>query len=142
MSTRMIDVTGKAPVLRTARARGVIRLAPATLEVIRDGRLPKGDVLAVAQVAAIQAAKQTPALLPLCHPLALNSVEVSFETGADSIAVTVGTRAFERTGVEMEALVGVSAACLTIYDMCKGIDARMEIGPIQLLEKTKVSQPT
>jgi cyclic pyranopterin phosphate synthase len=134
----MIDVSGKPPVLRTARAEGVVRMRTETARAIREGRVPKGDVLATARVAGIMAAKRTPEWIPLCHPIALTHVEVDLETGDDRVQVRTLTRAIDKTGVEMEALAAVAAACLSIYDMCKGIDGEMVIGPIRLLEKTKV----
>ncbi len=108
-----------------------------TARAIREGRVPKGDVLATARVAGVMAAKRTPDWIPLCHPIALTHVEVDLETGEDRVQVRTLTRAIDKTGVEMEALAAVAAACLSIYDMCKGIDGEMVIGPIRLLEKSK-----
>ncbi|GAB4316195.1 MAG: cyclic pyranopterin monophosphate synthase MoaC [Candidatus Sumerlaeia bacterium] len=133
---RMIDVGGKEPTAREAVAEGVIVMTPQTAEAIRAARVPKGDVLAAARVAAIMAAKRTADILPLCHPLPLDVVEVGFELGADRVCVMVTTRATARTGVEMEALTGAAAALLTIYDMCKGLDRAMTIGQLRLLRKT------
>ena len=133
----MVDVGAKQATRRIARAAGRIRMRPATLRTIAAGRASKGDVLGTARIAAIQAAKRTSELIPLCHPLALTRVEVSFEldrkaSAVDCIATveTVG-----RTGVEMEALTAVAAGLLTIYDMCKAIDRAMLCERIRLLEK-------
>jgi cyclic pyranopterin monophosphate synthase len=133
----MVDVGAKQATRRIARAAGRIRMRPATLRTIAAGRASKGDVLGTARIAAIQAAKRTSELIPLCHPLALTRVEVSFEldrkaSAVDCIATveTVG-----RTGVEMEALTAVAAGLLTIYDMCKAIDRAMQCERIRLLEK-------
>jgi len=133
----MVDVGAKQDTRRIARAGGRIRMRPATLRTIAAGRASKGDVLGTARIAAIQAAKRTSELIPLCHPLALTRVEVSFEldrkaSAVDCIATveTVG-----RTGVEMEALTAVAAGLLTIYDMCKAIDRAMLCERIRLLEK-------
>ncbi len=133
----MVDVGGKAETSRLARARGRIRMEPATLAVIRTGTAAKGDVLGVARIAAIQAAKRASDLIPLCHPLALTRVEASFSVdeapSAVTLEVSVETRG--RTGVEMEALTAVSVGLLTIYDMCKAIDRGMTIGDVCLVEK-------
>ena len=134
---RRVDVGDKKVTRREAVASGRIIMAPETLAAIRDGAVPKGDVLAVARVAGIQAAKETSRWIPLCHPLPLDSVEVSFEiVKPDAIAVSVVARATARTGVEMEALTAATAAVLTIYDMCKALDRGMVLGPIQLEEKS------
>ncbi|HVC96355.1 MAG TPA: cyclic pyranopterin monophosphate synthase MoaC [Pirellulales bacterium] len=136
-ASRMVDVSSKQPTLREARASGRIRMMPATLELVRQGGLAKGDVLAVARLAGIMAAKQTSALVPLCHLLPLESVEVSFDfpDGA-TIAVEAVARVTARTGVEMEALVAVTVAALTIYDMCKSVDRSMTIDAVRLEEKS------
>lgn len=133
----MVDVGGKPETERLARAAGRIRMQPATLAVIREGAGRKGDVLGVARIAAIQAAKRTGELIPLCHPIPLTRVAVEFrldeEAGAvdcEAVAQTVG-----RTGVEMEALTAASVALLTIYDMCKAVDRGMVIEEVRLLEK-------
>jgi len=135
---RMVDVGQKAATVRRATAGGTIRMAPATLEVIRSGSAGKGDVLGVARIAAIQAAKRTAELIPLCHPLPLSSIEVHFEAdlarSAVSCRATVQT--LGQTGVEMEALVAVQLGLLTIYDMCKAIDRGMVIESVRLLEKS------
>ena len=133
----MVDVGAKPDQKRRAHARGHIALTPHTMSLILNGGLPKGDVLAVARIAGIMAAKKTADLIPLCHPLALTAVEVTFvpdQTGIqiDAIVATTG-----KTGVEMEALTAVSLAALTIYDMCKAVDKHMSIGTICLIDKTK-----
>ena len=135
---RMIDVGGKPDTEREAVARGVVRMQAATFKMLREGQLPKGDVLAAAQVAGIMAAKQTPSLLPLCHPLLLSEVKVDFDLDARSKAVniTASVRTTGKTGVEMEALTSVAVAALTIYDMCKGVDPRMRIEAIRLARKS------
>ena len=132
----MRDVSTKNFTLRTATARAVLTASPATLALIRDGKIPKGDPLPVAKVAAIQAAKNTPQLIPYCHPVPLDYVQVDFTLLADRIEVTVFAKAIYRTGVEMEALTGAAAAALTIYDMLKMLDETMTISAIELLSKT------
>jgi cyclic pyranopterin phosphate synthase len=139
---RMVDVSAKDEKHRVAVASGVIRMQPATLERIRAGRIAKGDVLAVANVAAVMGAKRTSELIPMCHPLPLSAVEVEFaEVPAPDARGCVAIRAIAsasctgQTGVEMEALLAVSTALLTIYDMCKAIDRGMRIETIQLEEK-------
>lgn len=133
----MVDVSGKRPQHRTARARGRIELAPATVQAIRGRVLGKGDVLAAAQLAGILAAKRTPFLIPLCHPLTLDRVDVEPAVTDGGVEVTSEVVCIGRTGVEMEALTAVSVALLTVYDMCKPIDKAMRIGGIELVEKTK-----
>jgi cyclic pyranopterin phosphate synthase len=136
-ASRMVDVSGKEITLRTARASGCIRMQPATLDLVKDRRLAKGDVLEVARLAGIMASKRTGELIPLCHPLGLDAVELSLSAdGPDTIRVEARVKTVGRTGVEMEALVAVSSACLTIYDMCKAVDRDMVIGEIRLEEKT------
>ena len=132
----MVDVTEKEPSFRTATAEGRVLAAPATLEAIRSGGLRKGDVLAVAQVAGIQAAKRCWELIPLCHPLPLTGVDIAFELTETAVRITASVRCTGRTGVEMEALTAVSAAARTVYDMCKALQKDMEITGIRLLEKT------
>jgi cyclic pyranopterin monophosphate synthase len=134
----MVDVGAKPESRRVARARGRIRMQPATLALVVEGRAGKGDVLGVARVAAIQATKRTGELIPLCHPLALTRVAVEFETDAERSAVTltVTVETTGRTGVEMEALTGVSVGLLTVYDMCKAVDRAMTIEDVKLLEKS------
>ncbi len=133
----MVDVGAKDETARRAVAAGAIRMRPETFALVRDGTAKKGDVLGIARVAAIQAAKRTWELIPLCHPIALTSLEVHFDL--DEVASEVACRAVAecrgRTGVEMEALTAVSAGLLTIYDMCKAVDRGMVIGDIRLLEK-------
>ena len=133
---RMVDVSAKQPSLRTAAAAGRVRMLPATLEAIRSGGVAKGDVLAVAQVAAIMAAKNTAQLIPMCHPLQLSGVDVRFRLEKDTVEILAQVRCKGETGVEMEALTAVSAAALTIYDMCKALQRDMQITDIRLLEKT------
>jgi cyclic pyranopterin phosphate synthase len=136
-ASRMVDVSAKEITLRTARASGCVRMQPATLEMVRDRRLAKGDVLEVARLAGITASKRTGDLIPLCHPLGLDAVELTLHPeGADAIRVEARVKSVGRTGVEMEALVAVSVACLTIYDMCKAVDRDMVIGEIRLEEKS------
>ncbi len=137
-SAAMVDVSGKAVSRREATARGFIRLQKKTVQVIAEGQMPKGDVLSVARIAGIQAAKQTPNLIPLCHALPLSKVAVDFEIEEEGVKITALARTDAKTGVEMEALAAVSVAALTIYDMCKAIDKTMVIEKIELLEKTKV----
>jgi cyclic pyranopterin phosphate synthase len=135
---RMVDVGGKPVTPRMARAGARVRMAPATLRLLQERALPKGDVLAVAKVAGVMAAKRTSELVPLCHPLALNQVDLSFAVvEADSrVDIECVTRTEDRTGVEMEALVGAAVAAVTIYDMCKAVDRGMVIDGLRLLEKT------
>lgn len=134
---RMVDVGDKPVQRRTARASGVIKMAVETVELIAENQIRKGDVLTVAQVAGIQAAKQTAALIPLCHPLTLDSVDVRLRLLDDGVEATSEVCCTARTGAEMEALTAVSVALLTVYDMCKAVDDSMRIGEIQLLEKSK-----
>lgn len=133
----MVDVSPKQPTLRTAVAEATVHLAPELLAAIQAGGMAKGDVLGVARLAGIMAAKRTPELIPLSHPLALHSISVDFDTdqSAGRIKVKCMVRALERTGVEMEAMTGASLAALTIYDMCKGSDKSISIGEIRLLFK-------
>jgi cyclic pyranopterin phosphate synthase len=134
---RMVEVGDKPVTAREAVARGTIRMAPATLALIVSGRAPKGDVLAAARIAGIQAAKKTPELIPLCHAIALTSCEIELEPDRDGerLHVIARTRAADRTGVEMEALAAVAIAALTVYDMVKAVDRGMSIESIQLEEK-------
>jgi len=135
---RMVDISDKDVSTRIAIASGEIRMLPNTLEHIQQGKLQKGDVLAVADVAAIMGAKKTPDLIPMCHPLMLSSVDVNFSelTDACGLKVEVSVKCKGKTGVEMEALTAVSTALLTIYDMCKAVDKGMRLTNIQLEEKT------
>jgi cyclic pyranopterin monophosphate synthase len=135
--TRMVDVGEKQPTARTAVARGLVRMQPATLRALLDGNTPKGDVLAVARVAGIQAAKRTFELIPMCHQVQLTSLRIDIEpSGVDALAIEATARAADRTGVEMEALTAVSVAALTLYDMLKAIDRAMVIESVALHEKT------
>jgi cyclic pyranopterin phosphate synthase len=136
-ASRMVDVGGKPETLRTARASGIIRMAAATLTRIRDRSLAKGDVIEVARLAGIMAAKRTSDLIPLCHPLPLNSVEIELiPAGDDRLRIEARVQTVGRTGVEMEALTAVSVAALTVYDMVKAIDRGMVVEAIWLEEKT------
>ncbi len=156
LQTRMVDVGGKADTQRVASAQGVVRLRAEVVQMITDGRIPKGNVLEVARVAGIMAAKQTPSMIPLCHPLNITSVDVDFEvpTAAGTrqaaggrrqeadgrrqtadVIIRATVRCVGKTGVEMEALAAVSAAALTIYDMCKTVQKDIEIAEIVLLTK-------
>jgi cyclic pyranopterin phosphate synthase len=133
---QMVDVGGKDPSQRMARARGIVTMAKSTMGRIVSGDIGKGDVLGVARLAGITGAKQTSSLIPLCHPLPLSSINVDFEQLDDSRLLIVATvKVTGKTGVEMEALTAVSIAGLTIYDMCKSIDKQMMIGTIELVEK-------
>ena len=140
-AARMVDVSAKPPLVRTAVAAGHIALQRPTLALLRRGGLPKGDVLAVARVAGIQAAKETSRLIPLCHPLPLAAVTVDFTFRRDGLAISATVRTTAPTGVEMEALTAVSVAALTLYDMCKAVDKTMLISGIRLVEKTKTPPP-
>lgn len=133
----MVDVSAKLQTLRTAVAEAVVRMSPELLAAINSGGMAKGDVLGVARLAGIQAAKRTPELIPLSHPLAIHHVAVDFDNDLKTgrVAVRCTVRAFERTGVEMEAMTGAALAALTVYDMCKGSDKSISIGDIRLLSK-------
>ncbi|MDZ7679082.1 MAG: cyclic pyranopterin monophosphate synthase MoaC [Acidimicrobiales bacterium] len=133
---RMVDVTPKDPTHRRALARGRVHMQPETASLVARGALTKGDVLSVARVAGIQAAKRAPDLIPLCHPLLIGSVLVNFRIEDDYIEVEAQVDTFDRTGVEMEAMTACSVAALTIYDMCKSVDRSMVIGDVTLWEKT------
>ena len=133
---RMVDVTEKAETVRTAVAEGRVHMAKATLELIRTGGMAKGDVLAVAQVAGIMAAKRTPEWIPMCHSFRLTGVDISLTLEEEAVHIQATARSKGETGVEMEALTAVSAAALTIYDMCKAVQKDMEIGEIHLCRKT------
>ena len=135
-AARMVDVSAKADTVREAVARGRISMSADALTAVREGTTKKGDVLAVARVAGIMAAKKTSDLIPLCHPLALSSVTVDFAFNADSIIATATARLTGQTGVEMEALTAVSVALLTLYDMAKALDKAMIISDIMLIPKT------
>ena len=133
----MVDVSEKPVQRRTARAQGRIRLAPGTVALIEENKVKKGDVLAVAEVAGIQAAKRCSELIPLCHPLRLSNVRVTARIEQDGIRVTGEVVCVDRTGAEMEALTAVSVALLTVYDMCKAVDKGMVVEEVFLLEKKK-----
>ncbi len=135
---RMVDVGGKPDTERVAVAKGEVTMRPETLRLIAEGGVPKGDVLTVAQVAGIMAAKRTPDLIPLCHPLLLTKVDVEFriDEEASRIEITATVRCRGKTGVEMEALTTVSVAALTIYDMTKAVERTMRIGNIRLVRKS------
>jgi len=133
----MVDVSGKEPTLRVATAGATVKMKPKTLATILEGKAAKGDVLAVARLAGIAAAKKTPELIPLSHPLALQAVSVEFDAdpATGSIRVKASVKAFDRTGVEMEAMTAASVAALTVYDMCKGMDRGITIREVALLSK-------
>jgi cyclic pyranopterin monophosphate synthase len=135
---RMLDITGKAETERQAVAECRVKMKPETLELIRSGKMAKGDVLSCAQTAGIMAAKETPHLIPLCHPLLLTNVAVEFDLAekGDFIKITATAKGIGKTGFEMEALVAVSISALSIYDMCKGIDREMTIEGIRLARKS------
>ena len=133
---QMVDIGDKPEVARCATARGRLRLRPATAAAIASGEVPKGDPFATSRVAAIQAVKATPAILPLCHPLPLSQVDVLLDPRPAGYDIAARVRTTARTGVEMEALTAVATAALTVYDMVKAVDKRMIIGAIHLVEKT------
>ncbi len=133
----MVDVGSKPVQARTALAEGMVYCAPETVAAMRDRALPKGDVLAVARIAGIQAAKRTDELIPLCHSLPLDGVEMRFTIRDDGVFIEAEARTHARTGVEMEALTAVCVAALTVYDMCKAVDKSMIIGAVCLVQKTK-----
>ena len=134
---RMVDIGSKADTVREAVVRGRIRMKPATLEQVRTNQMKKGDVLAVARVAGIMAAKRTPDLIPLCHTILIDDVSVEFElSGNDCIEITAIAKSTGKTGVEMEAMVAASVSALTIYDMCKAVDKGMTVEEIFLESKT------
>lgn len=133
---RMVNVTRKPDTVREATARGLVRMKPETLQLIKGGGIAKGDVLTVAQIAGIMAAKRTSHLIPLCHPLLIGDVRVDFSLGEDSIEIAGTVQSTGKTGVEMEALTAVSVSALTIYDMCKAVDRGMRIENIRLVRKS------
>ncbi len=139
----MVDVSAKPVQFREAVARGEIHLQPATLALIEQNQIAKGNVLATARLAGIMAAKKTGELIPLCHPLPITHCEVNFEipAGQDRIVITASAKIAAQTGIEMEALTAVSLAALTIYDMCKAVDKQMRITDVVLVSKTKSSTP-
>lgn len=135
---RMVEVGGKASTHREAIARGEVVMRKETLELIMGGKMPKGEVFGVARIAGIMAAKKTPALIPLCHPLMISGVDVYFRPNYDrnSVEIEARVRVSGQTGVEMEALTAVSVAALAIYDMCKAVDREMVIGAVRLVHKS------
>jgi cyclic pyranopterin phosphate synthase len=135
-AARMVDVAGKDVTVRTAIATGRVDLSPETVALLRGEGVPKGDVLAVARIAGIMAAKRTPDLVPLCHPLALSGVTVDLTVDDRGVGVSATVRTADRTGVEMEALTAVAVACLTVVDMCKAVDKRAVISDVRVEAKT------
>jgi len=134
---RMVDVGQKPDTERIAIAKGTVKMQPATFDLIKNGQVVKGDVLAVAQVAGISAAKQTPNLIPMCHPIAITSVAMDFELKEpDTVEITAIVKCTGKTGVEMEAVTAVSIGALTIYDMCKAVDRGMRIENVRLVKKS------
>ena len=134
---RMVDVSGKPVQLREAVAQGEVRLQKSTIDLIQSDKIAKGNVLATARIAGIQAAKRTGELIPLCHPLPITHCEVNFDLSGDCITITASAKIAAQTGVEMEALTAVAVAALTIYDMCKAVDKQMQITDIRVVSKTK-----
>lgn len=134
---RMVNVAHKPDQSRRAIAEGFVRCAPATVRLLKAQALPKGDVLSVARIAGIQAAKNTASMIPLCHPLSLHGIDIDLAVNARGVRIRATVETVGKTGVEMEALAAVSVAALTIYDMCKAVDKGIVIGDIQLVEKTK-----
>ena len=133
----MVDVSAKPIVARRAQASGFVELAPATLDLVRDNAIAKGDVLTVSRIAGITAAKRTSDLIPLCHPLPLSHISVECDLVETGVRIVATARTTAQTGVEMEALAAVSVAALTVYDMCKAVDKEMRIGEIKLDSKSK-----
>lgn len=133
---RMVDVSGKDVTARTATARGRVLVNADVVRLLRAGDLPKGDALAVARIAGIMAAKHTPDLVPLCHPIALHAIDVDCTVADDAVDVVVTTRTADRTGVEMEALTAVAVACLAVVDMVKAVDPAATITDVRVVEKT------
>ena len=133
---RMVDVSGKEITSRAARASGTVLLSPAAVAALREGTVPKGDALSVARIAAIQGAKRTPDLIPLCHPIGLHSVAVELEVADRGVTITATTRTADRTGVEMEALTAVTVGALALIDMVKAIDPAAVITDVLVEEKT------
>jgi cyclic pyranopterin phosphate synthase len=135
---RMVDITSKPDTVREAVAKGTVVMKPSTLDQLKAGSVPKGNVLAVAQLAGIMAAKQTPALIPLCHPLLIGDIKVDLSLDEENSAVEITTtvRSTGKTGVEMEALTATAVAALTVYDMCKAVDRGLKIDNIRLIKKS------
>lgn len=136
-TARMVDVSAKPAVVRTATAAGVIRLAPQTVRLIRENSVAKGDVLTVAKIAGVSGAKRTSELIPLTHLIEIEHVDLDLTLEDQGVRISATARCTGKTGIEMEALTAVSVAALTVYDMCKAVDSTMEIGEIHLVEKTK-----
>lgn len=134
---RMVDVSAKPVIHRTATATGKIYCAPETMVLIRDNQIKKGDVLTTANIAGVIGAKQTSSLIPLCHNIGMDQAVLDLSIEEDGVRITAKTVCTDKTGIEMEALTAVSVAALTVYDMCKAVDKQMTIGDIRLLEKTK-----
>jgi cyclic pyranopterin monophosphate synthase len=139
---RMVDVTPKEATHRRAVARCSVKMLPETIKLVASNAMAKGDVLAVARIAGIQAAKQTANLIPLCHPLLVSAVHVDFTVSDDSVDIEASADTFDRTGVEMEAMTACAVAALTVYDMCKAVDREITIGDLKLWEKTGGSSGT
>ena len=135
---RMVDITEKPDTHRQAIARGLVRMQPATLKLIKKGQMAKGDVLSVAQLAGTMAAKQTPNLIPLCHPILIGDIRIEFDIDdkESTVAITATVESTGKTGVEMEAMTATAVAALTIYDMCKAVDRGMKIENIRLIRKS------
>ena len=133
---KMVDISAKPKSARLAKAQALLRMKAETLNLIKTGSAPKGDVLAVARIAGIMAAKQTAHLIPLCHPLALETISIDFEMKSDHLIITASAKIEAKTGVEMEALIAVSIASLTLYDMVKAIEPDMVIEQMRLIEKS------
>lgn len=133
---RMVDVGGKDVTQRAARAEAVVSMSPGLVERLLAGDLPKGDVMATVRLAAVMGAKRTPDLIPLAHPIGLDSVEVEIEPHPDGVRIQVECRLTARTGVELEAMTGAAVGALTLYDMVKSVERSVEIGPVRLLEKS------
>ncbi len=134
----MVDVGHKPDQVRTAKAEGFISLAPETVQLIRDNQMKKGDVLTIAEIAGIQGGKKTSELIPLCHPLSITKIEVKTELKENGVMVKSLAKCIGKTGIEMEALTAVNIALLTVYDMCKAVDKKMEMSGVHLVEKTKI----
>lgn len=135
---RMVDISAKPDTVREAVAGGLVRMKEATMKLLSEGTVAKGDVLSVAQLAGIMAAKRTPSLIPLCHPILLGDINVELELlpGENTVAITASVKSLGKTGVEMEALTAVAVSALTIYDMCKAVDRGIRIENIRLLRKS------
>ncbi len=135
---RMVDITGKLDTQREAVAKGMVKMQPATLDRLKKGKMQKGDVLSVAQLAGIMAAKQTPHIIPLCHPILIGDIKVEFSLDKKSsvVEITATVKSSGKTGVEMEALTATAVTALTIYDMCKAVDRSMRIEGIRLVRKS------